>query len=100
MNNHQQVPLYKLYPPANDGTALKAKFWPALGSFVEDSSLVHAPNLKLAGPLFVSTVMVFDETLRITPRPVTAEDGFKQEKSPDRLRSLFPKAEFPNGYPY
>lgn len=45
--NHQHVALYKLYPPAKEGTALKPKFCPFLGSNVLASSLVQAPSLKV-----------------------------------------------------
>ena len=41
---HQQVAEYKLYPPAEEATALKAKCCPILGTCVTDSILVHAPN--------------------------------------------------------
>ena len=65
---HQHVAEYKLYPPAEEATALYAKCCPILGTCVTDSILVHAPNLnKCSWPSSCWIFIEFADTYEITP---------------------------------
>ena len=92
--------LYRLYPPAEEGTALKAKFCPALGTFVFDSILVQAPNLKsMSWPSSCLILMLPADMSVILPFPEMAFDGFKHVKSPLKLRSWLKAPGTTKGYP-
>lgn len=83
-----------MYPWARDPTALKAMVCPIVGNWLVDSILEHDPNLRLAEPWPVLTVILSAEIPLIVPYPFVTELGFRQLKLPERLKP-FPSRDPP-----